>query len=111
MLAAEPDRPAARMHPLVDPRSCPGLLGRAGWSDPVVDSHTLTARYRSLGRLVADLREQALGSVLASAPPPLGKAAYARACAAFLDQSDEDGKVSETFEIVTLTGRRSLAGS
>ena len=34
MLDAEPDRPAARMHPLVDPRSCPQLLARAGWRDP-----------------------------------------------------------------------------
>lgn len=106
MIAAEPDRPAARMHPLVDPRSCPQLLQRAGWKDPVVDSHVLTARYSAMDRLVADLREQAMGSALASAAPSLGKAALERAHTAFLEQADEDGKVSETFEIVTLTGRR-----
>lgn len=106
MLAAEPDRPAARMHPLVDPRSCPQLLQRAGWKDPVVDSHVLTARYSTLDRLVADLREQGLGSTLASPAPALGKVAFARAHEAFLEQADEDGKVSETFEIITLTGRR-----
>jgi len=105
MLDAEPDRPAARMHPLIDPRSCPQLLARAGWGDPVVDTHTLIARYSSLDRLVQDLREHAMGNVLASPAPALTRTALDRARAAFLAQSDDDGKVSETFEIVTLTGR------
>ncbi|VVT15959.1 methyltransferase [Erythrobacter sp. EC-HK427] len=107
MFEAEPDRAAPRMHPMIDPRSCPELLGRAGWADPVVDSYTLTARYSSLDRLVQDLREQALGNVLATAAPPLGRSGLERARAAFLAQADADGKVSETFEIITLTGRRS----
>ncbi|WAT18396.1 methyltransferase [Aurantiacibacter sp. MUD11] len=106
MIDAEPDRPAARMHPLVDPRSAPALLGRAGWRDPVVDSFVLTVRYGSLDRLVQDLRAHGLGSALAKPAPPLGRDALQRARAAFLAQADEDGKVSETFEIITLTGRR-----
>lgn len=111
MLAAEPDRPAARIHPLVDPRAAPGLLQRAGWKDPVVDTHRLTVRYASLDRLVADLRDQGLGNALARPAAPLGKAALARARAAFAARADADGKTAETFEIVTLTGRRSLAGT
>lgn len=111
MLAAEPDRPAARIHPLVDPRAAPALLQRAGWKDPVVDTHALTVRYSSLDRLVADLRDQGLGNALAKPAAPLGKAAVARARAAFTARADADGKVPETFEIVTLTGRRSLAGT
>ena len=106
MFEAEPDRPAARMHPLVDPRSCPQLLGRAGWKDPVVDSYALTVRYGSLDRLVQDLRFHAMGSVLANPAPPLTREGRERARAAFLAQADDDGKVSETFEIITLTGRR-----
>ena len=106
MLDAEPDRPAARMHPLVDPRSCPQLLARAGWRDPVVDSYELTVRYSSFERLVQDLREHALGNVLARPAPPLSRAAFLRAHAAFDAMREEDGKVSETFEIITLTGRR-----
>ncbi len=106
MLAADGDRPAARMHPLVDPRSCPQLLGRAGWRNPVVDSCALKVRYSSLGRLVQDLREQAMGNVLASHAPPLTRAGLERAQAAFTDLADEDGKLTETFEIVTLTGWR-----
>jgi SAM-dependent methyltransferase len=111
MMAAEPDRPAARLHPMVDPRAAPQLLQRAGWKDPVVDSHILTARYASLDRLVADLRDQGLGNALARPATPLGKAALARARAAFAARADADGKTPETFEIVTLTGRRSLAGT
>ena len=106
MLEADGDRPAARVHPLVDNRAAPGLLQRAGWADPVVDTQRLTVRYGSLDRLVQDLREQGLGNVLASSAPPLNRAALAKARQAFLNQADADGRVSETFEIVTLTGRR-----
>jgi hypothetical protein len=111
MLAAEPERPAARIHPLVDPRAAPALLQRAGWKDPVVDTHVLTVRYRALDRLVADLRDQGLGNALAKPAAPLGKTALARARAAFAARAEPDGKTAETFEIVTLTGRRSLAGT
>jgi Methyltransferase domain len=111
MMAAEPDRPAARLHPMVDARAAPQLLQRAGWKDPVVDSHALMVRYSSLDRLVADLRDQGLGNALARPATPLGKAALARARAAFAARADGDGKTAESFEIITLTGRRSLAGT
>lgn len=111
MLAAEPERPAARLHPMVDARAAPALLQRAGWKDPVVDTHTLGVRYSSLDRLVGDLRDQGHGNALAKPAAPLGRAALARARAAFAARAEADGKVTETFEIVTLTGRRSLAGT
>lgn len=111
MLAAEPERPAARIHPLVDPRAAPALLQRAGWKDPVVDTHVLTVRYGALDRLVADLRDQGLGNALAKPAAPLGKTALARAREAFAARAEPDGKTAESFEIVTLTGRRSLAGT
>jgi hypothetical protein len=111
MLAAEPDRPAARVHPLVDARAAPALLQRAGWKDPVVDTHTLGVRYAGLDRLVSDLRDQGLGNALAKPAAPLGRAALARAREAFAARAEADGKVTETFEIITLTGRRSLAGT
>lgn len=111
MMAAEPDRPAARLHPLVDPRAAPALLQRAGWKDPVVDTHALAVRYASLDRLVADLRDSGLGNALARPAAPLGKAALARARTAFAARAEADGKTTETFEVVTLTGRRSLAGT
>lgn len=104
LLAAEPDRPAARMHPMIDMRAAAALLQRAGFSRQVADSFTLNVRYGSLLRLVEDLRAQALTNVLSSAPPPLSRGALARAEAAFLEAADQDGRVTEPFEIITLTG-------
>ncbi len=106
MIAAEPDRPSPRMHPLVDNRAATTLLERAGFRRFVVDSRELSVAYRSLDRVVADLRDQALGNQLARVAPPLGRAALERARAAFLDHADAQGRVLETFEILTLTGWR-----
>jgi SAM-dependent methyltransferase len=102
--AADEERPAARVHPLVDVRAGAQLLQRAGWADPVADSRTLRVAYRSLDRLVGDLRAQGLGNVLAS-PAPLSRAAAARAREAFAAEGDEQGRVVESFEILTLSGR------
>lgn len=111
MMAAEPDRPAARIHPLIDARAGAQLLQRAGWKDPVVDLHEMRVSYRALDRLVADLRAQGFGNALARPGPPLGKAALARAQMAFAERADEDGRIIETIAILTLSGRRSLAGT
>lgn len=106
MLAADGDRSAARIHPQIDDRAASALMQRAGFAKQVVDTHKLTVRYRSFERLVADLREQALTSVLLSPAPYVGKAGLARARAAFEDLRDAEGKVAETFQILTLTGWR-----
>lgn len=111
MLAADGERPAARLHPMVDIRAAAALLQRAEWAEPVADSRTISVSYRSLDRLVADLRDQGLGNVLASTAPPLGKAALERARASFLERAGPDGRVIESFEVITLSGRRSLRGS
>jgi SAM-dependent methyltransferase len=102
MFAAEPDRPAARMHPLVDARAGAELLQRTGWADPVSDMRELSVGYRTMLQLVADLRAACLGNALASPAPPLGRAARARAEAAFMGGAE---RVVETFSILTLSGR------
>ncbi len=104
MIAAEPDRPAARMHPLVDTRAAIALLQRALFKRQVVDGRTLSVSYSSLDRLVSDLRDQGLANVLAKPGPALGKAALERARQAFLSTTDEHDRVLEDFEILTLTG-------
>lgn len=103
LLAADADRPAARIHPQVDNRAASALLARAGFERQVVDHYPLSVRYGSLERLVADLRDQGLTSALRDAAPPLGKEALARARTAFFDGADADGKIAERFEILTLT--------
>jgi len=60
-------------------------------------------RYGAFGTLVNDLRDQALTSTLADAGPPLARTAYHTALSAFETLRENDGKVSETFEIISLT--------
>lgn len=105
MLEADGERPAPRLHPVVDVRAGGQLLQRAGFSDPVIDCRPLRASFRSLGGLVADLRAQGLSNCLVRHGPPLGKAARLRAEQAFSAQS-QDGRTVETFEILTLSGWR-----
>lgn len=104
MIAAEPDRPAARMHPLVDNQSASALMQRALFRRQVVDSRTLTVSYRYLLRLVSDLRDQGMGSCLVEPAPQLGKGALRRAQRAFSQAANETERTLETFEILTLTG-------
>jgi len=100
MLAADGERPAPRLHPMVDVRAGGQLLQRAGWADPVIDSRSLEVRFSSFGRLVSDLREQGLGNVLADPGPPLSRAALHRAADMFGEQT------VERFELLTLSGWR-----
>ncbi|MCP5396835.1 MAG: methyltransferase domain-containing protein [Sphingomonadaceae bacterium] len=106
MLAADGDRPAARMHPMVDTRAAAELMQRAGFTRQVVDICPLNVSYRSLERLVQDLRGQSLSKALASPTPPLTKAGLERARASFMEGADSDGRVTERFELLTLTGWR-----
>ena len=106
MLAADGERPHARIHPQIDRPAASGLMSRAGFAKQVVDSHTLTVRYREFDTLIADLRDQGLASVLADAPPPITRGGLDRIGAAYDALREDDGKVSETFEILTLTGWR-----
>ncbi|WP_336977312.1 methyltransferase domain-containing protein [Altererythrobacter fulvus] len=103
MLAADGERPAARMHPMVDVRAGGQLLQRCGFARPVVDSRGLNARFGSLGTLLADLRAQGLGKVLASPAPPLTRAGLRRAEEAFMGGEE---RATEHFEILTLSGWR-----
>lgn len=103
MLAADGERPAARIHPQVESRALSSLLQRAGFMRHVVDDHTLFARYPSLVRLVDDLRDQGQGSVLADRAPALNRQALHRARAAFAAAAEGADKTSERFEIITLT--------
>lgn len=104
MLEADGDRPSPRIHPQVDVRAGGQLLQRAGFADPVIDSHHVDVRFSSFAGMIADLRGQGLSNCLARPGAPLGKAALARAHAAFDARRDSNGMVNERFEILTLSG-------
>lgn len=105
MLAADGERPAGRIHPMVDVRAGAQLVHRTGFADPVADARHLDVGFRSLAREVGDLRAQGLGSVLADRGPPLGKAALAVARQTYAEAA-VDGRTVERFEILTLSGWR-----
>lgn len=92
------DRPiVARFHPQIDVRGAGDLLARAKFTLPVAESELVSARYRTLDRMIADLRANGLTNCLAQRSP-LGKAAFAHIAAQFPEP------VVEQFAIVTLTG-------
>jgi hypothetical protein len=88
------------MHPMVDVRAAGQLLQRAGWRDPVADVRSVRVRFSGLASLVADLRAQGLTNVLARPGPTL-----TRSQIAIVKEQFGRGTV-ESFEILTLTGRR-----
>jgi SAM-dependent methyltransferase len=106
LLAADGERPAARIHPQVDSQAASGLLQRAGFARQVVDSHTLKASYAEWRTLVEDLRAQGLTSMLSSHAPPLQRSSWDRAEVAWREHQDVNGRVTESFAVLTLTGWR-----
>jgi len=92
------------MHPLVDNQSGASLLQRTGFTRQVVDTFPIRVRYSSLKGMISDLRDHGLTRSLASPVPPLTRSAWTKAEKAFDATRDEDGKVTETFEILVLTG-------
>ncbi len=102
-LAAEADRPAARFHPMIDVRSAGDLLVRAGFALPVADAEPLDVRYPDLFRLIGDLRGMAASNVL-HRRVPLTRRALAAAAQAFADRADPDGRITERFDLIFLTG-------
>lgn len=93
------------IHPQIDLRSAGDLLARAGFALPVVDSQDITVRFPHLLRLVGDLRAMGGTNILASRPrQPVLRTALATAIADFASRADADGRTTERFEIVYLSG-------
>lgn len=94
-----------RVSPFADAADAAGLLSRAGLVEPVVDVDRVSVRYDHPLRLLADLRAMGETSVLAQRPGPLRRAVVARASEIYLQRfSGADGRISASFEILTLTG-------
>lgn len=100
---AEGDRPAPRLHPLVDVRAAGDLLVRAGFALPVADVETLWVRYPGVARLLDDLRGMAASNLLRGRQP-LRRDTLARIAAAFTAAADPDGRTRERFDLIFLTG-------
>jgi len=88
------------VHPRIEAAALAGLLAAAGFANPVVDVDRVRASYEQLPRLVADLRAMGATNVLTQrSRRSLSKRAWAAARAAFAAAA-EDGRTTETFEIL-----------
>ncbi len=95
-----------RVAPFLDVRDAGGLLQRAGFALPVVDSDTLTVRYATPFGLLRDLRAMGWSNALtARSRVPLRRSVMMRAMENYAERfSDTDGRVRATFEIVYMSG-------
>ena len=94
-----------RVSPFADPRDLGGLLQRAGFALPVVDSDRLSATYPDAFALMRDLRAMGeTNAVLERRKSFTRRATLARAAALYQSQyAGADGRIPATFELVTLT--------
>ena len=95
-----------RVSPFADVRDAGHLLQRAGFALPVADIDRVEVAYGHPLELIRDLRAMGEASALADRPRrPLKRAVLARAFAIYQQRFlRPDGRVTATFEIITLTG-------
>ena len=96
----------ARVSPFADTPDTAVLLQRAGFALPVADIDRIQASYGHPLQLLHDLRAMGEGNVLADpARGVLPRRVLARACEIYIERfSRPDGRVTATFEIITMTG-------
>jgi SAM-dependent methyltransferase len=95
-----------RVAPFADVRELGGLLQRAGFALPVVDSDRLTVRYDSAFALMHDLRRMGATNVLSERRrSPLRRATLRRMTDIYAERfADADGRLRATFEVAWLSG-------
>lgn len=95
-----------RVGPQADLRDLAGLLQRAGFALPVVDTDTVTVTYADVFRLIADLRGMAETAThrerRREVPPRLFWAEVARRYHERF--AEPDGRIPASFQIIWLTG-------
>ena len=97
------DPGAARLHPQIDVRAAGDLLLRTGFALPVADTEGLMVRYSDLRTLAHDLRGMAVSNLL-TGRVPLSRHSWTAATQAFGAAAGPDGRISEQFEIIFVTG-------
>lgn len=95
-----------RVAPFADLRDLGGLLQRAGFALPVIDSEVVTVRYRDMFGLLRDLRAMGWGNALVQrSRRGLRRETVLRAAALYGERfADPDERLRATFEMVWLSG-------
>ena len=97
---------APRVIPMADMRDIGGLLQRAGFALPVVDTERLTVTYASPLALMREVRAMAASNPLvARSRTPVTKTLLTRACEIYSDKfaNPDTGRIRATFEVLTLS--------
>jgi NADH dehydrogenase [ubiquinone] 1 alpha subcomplex assembly factor 5 len=90
---------APHVHPRIEASALAVLLSEAGFFNPVVDVDRVPVSYRSLDRLIGDLRAMGTTNILNARPRFVGHAARSAAIDAFAAAGNGERTV-ETFEIL-----------
>lgn len=91
---------APHVHPRIDAPTLAALLASCGFVTPVVDVDRVEVAYRSLARLVEDLRAMGASNLLLDRPRlPVGRAGLAAAQRAFAGLG-QDGRTIERFDLL-----------
>ncbi len=95
-----------RIAPFAEAPDLIDLLKRIGFAMPVVDSDRVEVSYEHPLALMADLRAMGEGNVLHDRPRTgLSRALLSRTAELYADRfGDGEGRVTATFEIITLSG-------
>ena len=95
-----------RVAPFADVRDLGGLLQRAGFALPVADSEVVTVAYANALELMRDVRAMGGGNVLRDRRRTfLRRGTLMRTAEIYAERfARTDGRVTATFEIITMTG-------
>lgn len=95
-----------RVAPFAEGPDLIDLLRRTGFNMPVVDSDRVVVSYEHPLKLMADLRAMGESNVLIDRPRKgLNRAILKRASELYFERfADDEGRISATFEIITLSG-------
>lgn len=95
-----------RVAPFADIRDMGGLLQRAGFALPVVDTDPVTVTYADALSAMREIKQMGLSNALHQrSARPTKRQTLAHACAAYENEfASDDGRIPATFEIFYLTG-------
>lgn len=95
-----------RVAPMAEIRDLGALLQRAGFGLPVADTMPLTVSYETPWHLMRDLRAMGETNALSGRlKRPTGRAVFTRAAEIYGEHfTDASGRITATFELITLTG-------
>ena len=97
---------APRVCPFADKQQMGGLMQRAGFALPVVDSDIVRVSYPNIQKLFQDLRGMGQGNIITSRSKGLTHPHLFESAQEYYKKhySDDQGKITASFEVIFLTG-------